>query len=191
MLRSRRSVLLAGLITLVGMGGLGTALMVFFQSQTPTNLLQHGEYSFGFQCLTGLLYGLSCTLALLVFIRASMMDPARQYFSKLLQGFNLRIPDIIFISFCAGVGEELLFRGALQTWLGIWPTAILFVALHGYLDPRDKAVLWYGIGMTLVCGGFGYLTQLIGLWSAAMAHTIIDIGLLLYLRKQPAQQERL
>ncbi|MBK7566807.1 MAG: CPBP family intramembrane metalloprotease [Bacteroidetes bacterium] len=48
---------------------------------------------------------------------------------------------MLFLSFCAGVGEELLFRGAIQPWLGIWLTALLFI-FYTDLNPKDKPLLY-------------------------------------------------
>ena len=82
------------------------------------------------------------------------------------------------ISFCAGVGEELLFRGALQYWLGVPLTAIGFVALHGYLNPRDARVSVYGIYLVLCMFAYGLLAERMGLLPAMIAHVLFDVVLL-------------
>lgn len=43
---------------------------------------------------------------------------------------------ITLLALTSSIGEELLFRGALQPALGFWPTAILFGVLHGGGAPR-------------------------------------------------------
>ncbi|PTM58649.1 CPBP family intramembrane glutamic endopeptidase [Desmospora activa] len=43
---------------------------------------------------------------------------------------NLPIPVIAVIAFGVAVAEELLFRGALQHWLGVVGTSILFTMIH-------------------------------------------------------------
>jgi membrane protease YdiL (CAAX protease family) len=43
---------------------------------------------------------------------------------------------IAVLAVTSAVGEELLFRGALQPLIGFWPTAILFGLLHGGGAPR-------------------------------------------------------
>ena len=48
--------------------------------------------------------------------------------------FNFSFQEILFLSFCAGVGEEIVFRGMIQPWLGILTTSFMFIALHGYLS---------------------------------------------------------
>jgi membrane protease YdiL (CAAX protease family) len=99
----------------------------------------------------------------------------------LIAKFGLGWNEILFVSFCAGFGEELLFRGSLQYLLGIWTTAIIFVALHGYINPRDWRISVYGLFMTLAIASLGYATEHIGIWSAVVAHTIIDIILFRFL----------
>jgi membrane protease YdiL (CAAX protease family) len=164
------------------MGGLGILLLFIFHDYRWKELLQGGPSSIWWQLLSGALYGFFSTQLMLVLIRRKVMDSTRHMFGDLMRRFKMRWIDIVLISLCAGVGEELLFRGAIQLWLGIWITAAVFVALHGYLDPRDKPVLTYGLFMVAVSAGFGYLTKEVGLWSAATAHTVVDILLMGYLR---------
>jgi hypothetical protein len=77
----------------------------------------------------------------------------------------------------------MLFRGALQPLLGIPITSILFVAIHGYLNPRDWRLSIYGLFMTAGIAWLGYLTDSRGLLSAIVGHTIIDVYLLIYLQR--------
>jgi hypothetical protein len=79
------------------------------------------------------------------------------------------------------VGEEILFRGGIQPYLGIWLTSILFVLLHGYLNPRNIPMTFFGIYMVIIVGGLGYLTVRNGLLTAIVAHIVIDWVLLSFL----------
>lgn len=57
----------------------------------------------------------------------------------------------VLTSISAGVGEEVLFRGALQPRLGIVLTALLFGALHvQYQVPGMMVIVLIGIGLGLV-----------------------------------------
>jgi membrane protease YdiL (CAAX protease family) len=76
------------------------------------------------------------------------------------------------------VGEELFFRGAVQWWLGIPFTAVVFVAIHGYLDPRDRRIMAYGTLMTLGMMLLGWMAERYGLVGPMLAHTLIDVILL-------------
>ena len=78
----------------------------------------------------------------------------------------------------AGFGEEILFRACIQQYWGIWITAIFFVAIHGYLNPKDWRLSIYGLFMTFIIVIIGYMYQFFGLWSAIFAHFAIDLYLL-------------
>jgi membrane protease YdiL (CAAX protease family) len=81
------------------------------------------------------------------------------------------------------VGEEILFRGAIQPFLGVAVTSVLFVAVHGYLNPKDWRLSVYGVFMTIGIAWLGYLAETQGLLSAIIGHTIIDVYLLIYLQR--------
>lgn len=92
---------------------------------------------------------------------------------------------IIFISICAGVGEEALFRGGLQTLLGDYlplPVAILvasalFALIH-FAQPFNS-VLIFVIGCL-----FGVVYWATGsLLTVILAHTVYDIYALWTLQK--------
>jgi len=91
---------------------------------------------------------------------------------------------IIFYSFCAGVGEEILFRGAIQSFLLLWPTAIIFVLIHGYLNIKDKSMFVYGVFLVFISGGFGYLYNFLGIYAAISAHFVYDVVMFAYMKKK-------
>lgn len=160
--------------------------------------LNHLEVIFGpsawyTQIGIGVVYGTATTLAAWLLIRTTMMTQVREFYATMIAPLELTNFDIIFISFCAGVGEELLFRGAIQPWLGVWITAIAFVAIHGYLSPKNWRLSIYGMLMTIFMAGIGYMAIYLGLLSSMVAHMVIDIILLYLLCKQarelPSSQE--
>jgi membrane protease YdiL (CAAX protease family) len=102
---------------------------------------------------------------------------------RLFSSFRLRTLDIVIISVSAGVGEELFFRGAVQPYLGVLWTAVAFVALHGYLNPKDWRMTTYGLLMTAIIVALGYMTEYVGIVSAMLAHVVIDLVLLCRLRE--------
>ncbi len=53
---------------------------------------------------------------------------------------ELSIKDIFVLAIASATGEELLFRGALLPWIGLWPQAILFALLH--IGPSKKFLPW-------------------------------------------------
>lgn len=174
----RHRIYLAAAVTLFGMGGLGLLLMIVFHEQTFSNFFPGEKQPVLLQLLYGALYGIMAVLLLLRLLRLRFLKHTGQFFRKLLLRYRVGWLEIIMISVSAGVGEELLFRGGIQPWLGIWPTALIFVALHGYLNPRDHAVFIYGVVMIPIAAGLGWLYKESGIWAAALAHTIIDVVLM-------------
>lgn len=136
------------------------------------------------QVLFGLPAGLIAGLAAKGVIALPFMKQERLRYSRMLGSFKLNLSEILFISMCAGVGEELLFRGVLQVHFGIVLTAFIFVAIHGYLNPKNWRISIYGAFMTAVVIGFGAMTEWIGIWSAVVAHFLVDVLLFSDLRKR-------
>lgn len=136
------------------------------------------------QVLFGLPAGLLAGLAAKGVIALPFMKEERLRYSRMLGSFKLNLSEILFISMCAGVGEELLFRGVLQVHFGIVLTALIFVAIHGYLNPKNWRISIYGAFMTAVVIGFGVMTEWIGIWSAVVAHFLVDVLLFSDLRKR-------
>jgi membrane protease YdiL (CAAX protease family) len=116
--------------------------------------------------------------------RWKILDAVQESYTLQLGRYKLTLQEIIFLSFCAGVGEELLFRGMIQPWLGIFFTAFLFIGLHGYLNVKSSAHLVFGIllwGMGIV---LGLLSANCGLLSAILAHMIYDIYAFMNIQKE-------
>lgn len=98
-------------------------------------------------------------------------------------GPKLGMPAIAFISLCAGVGEEALFRGGLQTFLGDYlgaPLAIVlssavFAAIH--LGKPVITLLLLVVG--LIFGTAFWLTG--SLLAVMIGHALYDIWALRYL----------
>ncbi len=89
--------------------------------------------------------------------------------------FNtLTWPLAVFIALTAGIGEEILFRGILQRWVGIWGQAVLFVMAH----MANAFPLQWAVAFS-VAVVFGYLRR--AGWSLVtliVAHAVYDFVLL-------------
>jgi membrane protease YdiL (CAAX protease family) len=142
-----------------------------------------GDMQFGMQLLWGTIAGIAIAIGAHLMIASPLLNKVNTSYAKLLGRFRLTLSEIILISLCAGIGEEMLFRGAVQPFMGIPITSVLFVAIHGYLNPRDWRLAIYGLFMTGGIAWLGYLADTRGLLSAMMGHTIIDVYLLLYLQR--------
>lgn len=137
------------------------------------------------QLLYGLPVGVVSALIARFIVSRKFMRGVRLRYERMFKNLRLNWSEIVFISLCAGVGEELLFRGVLQPLFGIVLTSFVFVAIHGYLNPRDWRISVYGLFMTGVICFLGWMTEVYGIWSAVMAHFIIDVILLADLLEKP------
>jgi uncharacterized protein len=86
--------------------------------------------------------------------------------------------DRIQISLFAGVGEEILFRGAIQPLLGIWLTSVIFIGIHGYFKFKSAGHIFFGLMMFGLSVMLGYLFEIAGLVAAMTAHAVYDVVML-------------
>ena len=172
-----------GLITLFGFSLLGILAVEFFQDVSFREVF-FGGWPWWQQLGVGAAYGAACAGIAWWLVQRPWMREVSVVYAGLFQSLNLSVQDMVFISLCAGVGEEILFRAGVQPWLGIWLTSVLFVAIHGYLDPRSWKKFLYGSVMTVLIVGVGFLFEHVGLISAMVAHFTIDLLLLLLIVKR-------
>lgn len=165
------------IVTLVVMGGGGWALMALIQDRPVLPLLL-GPWPWHEQLAAGIVLGLGIAAFAWRIISRPAMQGIRARYARLIAALMPTTLLQMAVSMCAGAGEELLFRGALQFWLGVPLTAIVFVGIHGYLDPRDRAMLGYGVYMTLAICAVGWAAERAGLLLAMTAHAVIDAVLI-------------
>jgi len=79
---------------------------------------------------------------------------------------------IVLVAVLSSLGEELLFRGLLQPWLGLWPQALLFGLLHQMRGPSR----WAWVGWATIIGLlFGVIFASTGsLLGPLAAHALIN-----------------
>jgi hypothetical protein len=100
--------------------------------------------------------------------------------------------EILVIALASAVGEELLFRGALQPWLGLWPAAATFALVH--IGPGFRYWPWTAVALGLGVG-LGYMYQRTGdLSGPIVAHFVINYLNLGFIRRhaipEPASRKR-
>jgi len=178
-----------GLITLIGMGGIGALIIQFFHDKDWRSVFDHGEIWY-IQISVGITYGSIAAYLALLLLKQKFMADIKGFYADLFSEMDLSLGAILFISYCAGFGEELLFRGAIQYYLGIFITSIIFVAIHGYLNPKDLKLSIYGVYMTIIIIGIGFMYEKLGMISAMSAHFIIDV-ILLYSMKQEKEKKNI
>ncbi len=172
---------MAALFTLVGFSVIGSCIVYFLQDY-PTQNVIWGQLNWMWQTIYGLTYGAIAALLLITVASWQVLEPSMSKFRKrILETFQPSFEDIIFYSFCAAVGEEILFRAAIQPFLGVWPTAFLFIAIHGYLNPYDWRMSIIGLLEVIIVAGIGYLFIHVGLLASIWSHFIFDVIAFSYL----------
>ncbi|MEW6023049.1 MAG: CPBP family intramembrane glutamic endopeptidase [Pseudomonadota bacterium] len=84
----------------------------------------------------------------------------------------------VWISLAAAIGEELLFRAALQPLLGVWITSVIFLLTHTpvyQFRKLDKATLVQAAGVFGASVVLGFIYQYVGLLAAVLVHVAIDV----------------
>lgn len=167
-------------MTLVGhvlalYGSLALAALLIAASRGDVDLYQNSSAIFRLSILWGPVIGVLVGLLLVYLSRLSL-----NYFRwsrQLHREFRLILGDqshreLFLLALASSIGEELLFRGALYPWLGLWPQALLFAALH--IGPGKRFIPWT---LMALCIGllFGLLVQFTGdIGAAITAHFTIN-----------------
>jgi hypothetical protein len=178
-----RKIVTLGLFTIIGFPLAAFVINYFFSSKSFWDIFISKQGILK-ELIIGMCLGILSGLFAWRIIKLKILQPVREKYQDVIGSLRMNIGTIVMVSICAGVGEEILFRGILQSYFGIWITAVGFVAIHGYLNPLDWRISIYGAYMTAAIVAIGYLDQLFGLTSAMLAHTIIDIILFVKLTQE-------
>jgi len=178
-----RRIITLGIFTIIVFPLVAFIIDYFFSSESFWNIFisKKGVLK---EILLGTAIGIVAGLLAWTIIKLKILQPVREKYQGVIGSLKMNLGTIIIVSICAGVGEEILFRGVLQSYFGIWITAIGFVAIHGYLNPMDWRISLYGAYMTIAIVVIGLLHQYFGLTSAMLAHTMIDIVLFIKLTNE-------
>jgi membrane protease YdiL (CAAX protease family) len=87
---------------------------------------------------------------------------------------------IVMLALTSSLGEELLFRGLLQPWLGLWLQALLFGLLHQMAGPSRWVWAAWATLVGLLFGGIFELTG--SLAGPIAAHALVNGLNLWYLK---------
>jgi membrane protease YdiL (CAAX protease family) len=92
--------------------------------------------------------------------------------------------EILILALASSIGEELLFRGALQPWFGVWIQGGVFALLH--IGPGRRFIPWT-ISALVLGVGFGWLAAWTGnLGGPIAAHFAINFLNLRYIVRRNA-----
>ncbi|MEZ4937474.1 MAG: CPBP family intramembrane glutamic endopeptidase [Crocinitomicaceae bacterium] len=178
----KNNLYILGLITLLGFPLIGFGINMIFEGRAKIELLNLSSDSW-ISIIAGILFGISFAMVAERMSEIPFISRSTYDLTQFFQGLNLNLFDIFFLAFSTGFGEEILFRGAIQGQLGIWLTSILFIAIHGYLNPKNIGMFLFGVFLVLFSAFMGYLFEQHGIWSSIMAHFSYDFILLYSLRK--------
>jgi membrane protease YdiL (CAAX protease family) len=151
-----------------------THFLGFFEWQNLTII------SVGFGLQLGFVYGILGYFLM----QAPIFEKLPTRIERLIGEMKLKWYDGIFLSICAGFGEEFLFRAGLQFLTGPIIGAIIFVALHGYLNPWNWRFSLYGLIVLpfILLIAYGY--EMFGIWFCVAAHFAYDAVLFRFMYEE-------
>ncbi len=167
---------LLGLITLLVFPIPAIWALWYFEEINPLEILDLNQL-INPKTLLGLSWGMIYAVFSMSVFQLNIFGNELDRQEKLIQSMNLNLVDKIFLSLCAGFGEEILFRVGVQHWLGIWITSILFISIHGYLNPKKWRLSLYGILLLPFILSLGSWLSPMGIWFCIAAHFSYDLML--------------
>jgi membrane protease YdiL (CAAX protease family) len=114
--------------------------------------------------------------------------PIRKFIDEVVRPFfhQATLFDFFLISLVAGLGEEMLIRGVIQSalgnWLGPWPALVLASALFGLLHPITLTYLV----LAMLGGAYLGLVWMMAdnLLAVVVSHSLYDFIMLVYLLRE-------
>ena len=179
----RNQMILFGWITLLVFPILGFYLQYYFNQTSSLDFIAFDDFRmiplvYGLQL--GIVYGFIAYL----FMKAPFFEKVPVKINKLVRNMKLSVFDGLFLSLCAGIGEELLFRQGIQSFTGVLLTSVLFVALHGYLNPFNLRFSVYGLIVLPFIILISYGLDVFGIWFCIAAHFSYDAVLFTFMLKE-------
>jgi CAAX protease family protein len=139
------------------------------------------------QVAWGVAIGLSIAIAAWTLIlNVAAFSAFRDQMLELSDRMDLRGFNPLWMGLCAGVGEESLFRGALQPLIGIWWTSLLFTLAHfrtGSFQSMNRTKWAYAGFVFLASLLMGYVFIEFGLIAAAVSHSVVDVVGIVIMRR--------
>jgi hypothetical protein len=162
------------------------ALNAFVLRRSLRALLETGT-SVPVQLLVGIAVGAVLAIGVAYpIITLRTFQGVRELIRQVAVNLSSSVKSIMIASLLTGVGEEILFRGTFQVWVGFWWAVLLFVLAHlPHIVPRPLGIgpLSYLSFVFLMGILLGSLFIHFGLIGAATAHAVFDAGLLFSFRR--------
>lgn len=161
-------------LTLLLFPAIGITLLWYFEDINILGIFELDKF-FSPLTLLGLEFGFLYGFVVVAFSQLPIFEEMSAPQMRMLKRLNLNWADVLFMSFCAGFGEEILFRAGIQTWLGPWLTSFIFIAIHGYFNPRSWRKSMLGIILFPFILALSYAYEAFGLWFCIAAHFSYDL----------------
>lgn len=180
--KNSKSLWLMALITIVGFPLIAWPLM-WYQEISWYSIFLFSPDDW-FHIPLSLAFGILFGLAMIYMSGLPFFEHTLSSIHNRLNNIKLSTFFVVFLSACAGVGEEVFFRAALQPLLGIWVTSFIFVAIHGYFSYKNGWLNLFGFLLFLFILVVGWLAHEYNLWLAILAHFSYDLVLLFYYKSE-------
>jgi len=167
----------------IALGTRGTLPLTLASPWLPLEAPNDVLYSLGLGTCLGLLIAIGTRYAVPRFAWARDLHRELRPLTQGLSGLG-----IVALAVTSSVGEELLFRGLLQPWLGLWLAALLFGVLHQLAGPSR----WIWAGWATVVGLLlGAIFALTGSLAGPLAaHALVNGLNLSYLKHHDPEPRR-
>ncbi|MCA9904778.1 MAG: CPBP family intramembrane metalloprotease [Anaerolineae bacterium] len=107
-------------------------------------------------------------MAMQMLLQPDVLQQQQAASDALVQQFD-SVSMALFVAVAVGVGEEILFRGAIQPVFGNLMTSLLFTIIHTQYALTPATLIIFAVSL-----GFGYLRKHYGTASAIIAHIGYD-----------------
>lgn len=155
------------------------ALVLIFVAQDAPMSVLAGPMGWSTQLLYGVILSAAAVAVSYVSFRLTAKSEATRKTVLAYSRLDLSGLNPVWISLAAAVGEELLFRAALQPLLGVWITSVVFLLTHTpvyQFRKLDRATLVQAAGVFGASVVLGFIYQYVGLLAAMMVHMAIDVA---------------
>ncbi|MFN5417042.1 MAG: CPBP family intramembrane glutamic endopeptidase [Flavobacteriia bacterium] len=183
---SKTKIYLLGILTLVAFPLIALLALYFFAHKSPLEILQLNRVFHPYSIL-GIIWGVVFAYISMRMFSSPSFDVEMKQQRNMILSLKLNFLDKVFLSFCAGFGEEILFRSGMQYWCGIWITSIFFIAIHGYLNPKKPKLAIYGLFLIPFIVSLGYALGTLGLWFCIFTHAAYDLVLFASMKEEEEQ----
>jgi hypothetical protein len=171
---NKRSIYIIGLVTLLLFPLPTLFFLIYFEDQSLIEILDFERFGI-LEIGLGLQLGFVYALFAILLLSAPVFDKLPVRVENIVKSMNLTVFDSIFLSFCAGFGEEILFRSGIQFYIHPVVTSIVYIAVHGYLNPFNWRMSLYGLILLPFILLIAYGFEFFGLWFAIAAHFMYDL----------------